>query len=175
MSEKINRNIYFRKNLFGGFNKNDVIAFLAEQSRDQISEKDTSKRELAALKAEGQASAGEADKLRGELASMAETLSAKYGEEKLLKSNLEAETARRRQAEEKLSRLQDELKNAADEFGDGARPPSSNAQVEELLSKIDTLSVRNAELSAAVARLTRFKESVAGLIGGADITAEEQL
>ena len=40
------KKVFFRKNLLGGFNKADVIDYLAAQSREQLSEKESLKREI---------------------------------------------------------------------------------------------------------------------------------
>jgi len=45
----IHKKYYFRKNLFGGFNRNDVISYMASQSRQEVSRKEDSEREQSQL------------------------------------------------------------------------------------------------------------------------------
>ncbi len=155
--ETSGKKAYFKKNLFGGFNREDVIAYLAEQTREQLKEKEALSNSLAKSNAEVRRLQEENDKLAKSLAEASERLD-------VLSARLEEVTAEKNAIEERYNKLQKDLATAASELKEGDAENLPAAQVDELLRRIEALSAKNAELATNLARLTRFKESVQGLL-----------
>ena len=155
--ETSGKKAYFKKNLFGGFNREDVIAYLAEQTREQLKEKEALSNSLAKSNAEVRRLQEENEKLAKSLAKVTERLN-------VLTTRLEEVTAEKNAIEERYSKLQNDLAAAAGELKEGNTENLPAAQVDELLRRIEALSAKNAELATNLARLTRFKESVQGLL-----------
>jgi chromosome segregation ATPase len=148
---------YFKKSIFGGFNREDVIAYLAEQAREQTKQREALAHSLSKSTAEVRRLQEKNEKLTQSLSSTNEQLSS-------LAARLREVTAEKNAIEERFNRLQADLATATSELSEGGSTSIASAQVDELLQRIESLSAKNAELATNLSRLTRFKESVQGLL-----------
>jgi chromosome segregation ATPase len=181
------KKVFFRKNLLGGFNKADVIDYLAAQSREQLSEKEGLKREInekekkirelserlanyenefvrlnkqiADKESVCAAAAEETEALKKKLAD-------KTAEAEMLAENLSLANQMRGAVEQKLEKIYTELRAVAgSNLSENEDIQIKDEQIARLKTQISALADENTKLTEKINKLTEYNNKIAELLG----------
>ena len=184
------KKVFFRRNLLGGFNRADVIDYLASQSRDQISERDSLKRELnektqknkelSERLANYESEFVRLNKLLVEKESICtsadmeiESLKKQLDKKNIYVSRLEEELARANEdknaAEQKLESIFAELRAVAGgAYVENTEIAVKEEQISQLKAKVESLTEENAKLVEKLNRLSELKNELQSFLGVLD-------
>lgn len=171
---------YFRKNLFGGFNREDVIKYMADQSKEAVAEHDALMAELAALRQTREDLAAEVEKLRSEISRASEELESKdnkiaslSGENSVMREIARKRTSEAEQAAGRLEELETrcaglnaDVEAMLTSFGDQLSDRAFSCEETKLLaSKIAQLAAQNEKMREDVEKVALFRDSFSKLFG----------
>lgn len=159
----IHKRYYFRRSVFGGFNRSDVINYMSAQSRDELSRKEDCEREITSLNRSA--------------AELNERIAALSADNLSLSARADAGDAAAAELADLLSgigRLSDLPENELAALPeDGGRLSGLTARIRAIISERDRLSEEIIALNksiyekdAELEKMTAFKASVEQLLGG---------
>ena len=176
------KKVFFRNNLIGGFNKADVVAYIAQQNKEQIAELDALRSELSVAKHSLEEAETKVCSLEKELAGTDAALSQARDENNALRAELDRQAMRlsaleaaKAEADNRFSALFSELRDAAGELCAVALPSGTeDARIRELTQRIDELTAENRELHAALEKLDGFRNAIKNLLSGSVLLSQNE-
>ena len=172
MDKPEQKKVYFRNNLIGGFNKADVVAYIAQQNQEQIAELDDLRSALSAAEDTAQRAKNQITVLSGalnrsnaELAKAQEEAAALHTELEQVQAKLSAAEAAKTEADERFQALFTGLRSAASDLCAVPVSVSDDTKINALNQHIDALTAENRELHAALDKLAGFQSAVRSLLG----------
>jgi chromosome segregation ATPase len=174
------KKVFFRKNLIGGFNRADVIDYLASLSREQVAERDELKRSLfdstqknRELSERLASYENEFVRLNRQLAEKENLCMSSEAEIGVLKKQSDENAAaaaaaneQRLAAEQKLDNIYTELRAVAGcVYADNSNTELKDEQISKLNDKLSNLIEENARLTEKVNQLSEYKNKIKGLLG----------
>lgn len=179
MGRSEQKKVFFRKNLIGGFNKSDVVAYIARQNQDQISELDDLRADLSASEQAHRRTKEQIVSLSTALTHANQELAQAHAEVDSLREALEQANARiaaldaaKSEMDARFQTIFSGLRNAADDLCTIPLPAADDAQISALNSRIDALTAENRELHTALEKLSGFQTAVRSLLGNLSPSAE---
>ncbi len=169
------KKVFFRNNLLGGFNKADVIAYIAQQNKEQIAELEELKLDLAAAELAQKDAELKADNLKDALEDANAALAQAQAETEQLRAELAEQANRlsvleaaRNESDNRFQAFFSELRDAAGELNTVSLPsPSEDKRIAELTQRIDALSAENHDLRVALEKMDGFRKAIHHLLSGA--------
>ena len=148
MERSTEKKVYFRNNLLGGFNKADVIAYIAQQNKEQIEELETLRLDLAAAELAQKDAEMKTDVLQYALDDANAALADAQAEVEKLRSALAEQTTRvsvleaaQAESNNRFSAFFTELRDAADELSTVSLPSAADdKRIQELTQRIERSS-----------------------------------
>lgn len=170
----VDKKVFFRNNLVGGFNKADVVAYIAQQNKEQIAEVEALRAELSAAERGRDGAEEKAASFEKALDETNAALSQAREENRALRAELERQSMRisvletsKNEADSRFQALFSELRDAAGELCAVAVPSEAeDARVRELTQRVDELTAENRELHAALEKLDGFRNAIKNLLSG---------
>ena len=174
------KKVFFRNSLLGGFNKADVIAYIAQQNKEQITELEELKLDLAAAELAQKDAELKADHLQDALEDANAALARALAEAEQLRAELAKQTNRlsvleaaRTESDTRFQAFFSELRDAAGELNAVSLPsPVEDTRIRELTQRIDSLSNENHDLRVALEKMDGFRKAIRNLLSGAVDSAE---
>lgn len=175
------KKVFFRNNLVGGFNKADVVAYIAQQNKEQIAELETLRGELA-VSERGRSEAEEKlTALEEALAATNAELSQTRAENDALRVELDRQMMRisaletsKNEADHRFHTLFSELRDAAGELCAVAAPSAADdTRIRELTQKIDELTAENRALRTSLEKLDGFRSAIKNLLSGSALLSAQ--
>ena len=169
------KKVYFRNNLLGGFNKSDVIAYIARQNQEQVEEMEELRLDLAAAELAQKDAELKADNLQDALDDANAALSDAFAETERLRAELAQQTTRvevlenaQKESDARFQTFFSELRDAAGELNTVSLPSAEEDQrIQELTQRIDALSNENHDLRVALEKMDGFRKAIHHLLSGA--------
>ncbi len=178
MERSEQKKVFFRKNLIGGFNKSDVVAYIARQNQDQISELDDLRADLSASEQAHRRTKEQIISLSTALTRANQELAQARSEAEALREALEQANARiaaldaaKADMDARFQTIFSGLRSAADDLCSVPAPTTDDAQINALNSQIDALTAENRELHASLEKLSGFQTAVRSLLGNLSAAA----
>lgn len=178
MERSEQKKVFFRKNLIGGFNKSDVVAYIARQNQDQISELDDLRADLSASEQAHRRTKEQIISLSTALTRANQELAQARSEADALREALEQANARiaaldaaKADMDARFQTIFSGLRSAADDLCAVPVPAADDAQIDALNSQIDALTAENRELHASLEKLSGFQTAVRSLLGNLSAAA----
>lgn len=179
MERSEQKKVFFRRNLIGGFNKSDVVAYIARQNQDQISELDDLRADLSASEQAHRRTKEQIVSLSTALTHANQELAQARSEADALREALAQANARidaldaaKADMDARFQTIFSGLRSAADDLCTVPLPTADDAQIDALNSRIDALTAENRELHTALEKLSGFQAAMRSLLGNlSDVTA----
>lgn len=179
MERSEQKKVFFRKNLIGGFNKSDVVAYIARQNQDQISELDDLRADLSASEQAHRRTKEQIISLSTALTHANQELAQARSEAEALREALEQANARiaaldaaKADMDARFQTIFSGLRSAADDLCAVPVPTADDAQINALNSQIDALTAENRELHASLEKFSGFQTAVRSLLGNLSAAAQ---
>ena len=172
MDKPEQKKVFFRNNLIGGFNKADVVAYIAQQNQEQIAELDDLRSSLSAAEDAAQRAKNQITVLSGalnrsnaELAKVQSEAAALHTELEQVQAKLSAAETAKAEADERFQALFTGLRSAASDLCTVPLTTGDDAKIDALNQHIDALTAENRELHAALDKLAGFQSAIRSLLG----------